>query len=245
MRRAGDAAEAPDPTAVRQANSTFSAHSGARPDDLHQDAGDDVVRRGHLLRITDTHRLRCLILASASPRRAELLTRRRDPVRDAARRTWTRRRCAGEPPDDYVAAPGAREGRGRGAHRHPGRLVLGADTTVVVDGAILGKPADAAEAARRCCERLAGRPHEVLTGVALAGPGEPAVAVASTARLVRAHDIRRHRVVRRRRASGATRPAPMGFRAGCRDSSPGSRARTRTSSGCRSSLVCGPADALS
>ena len=60
------------------------------------------------------------------------------------------------------------------------RLVLGADTTVVVDGCILGKPADAAEA-REMLERLAGRAHEVLTGVALVGPAEPAVAVASTA----------------------------------------------------------------
>ncbi len=68
-------------------------------------------------------------------------------------------------------------------HPHPSAphpLVLGADTTVVVDEHILAKPADAAEA-RQMLERLAGRRHEVLTGVALAGPGDPVTAVASTA----------------------------------------------------------------
>lgn len=52
------------------------------------------------------------------------------------------------------------------ARLHPGRLVLGADTIVVLDGHILGKPADAAEA-RRMLGRLSGRMHTVFTGVAL------------------------------------------------------------------------------
>ena len=119
-----------------------------------------------------------LILASASPRRAQLL-------KAAGIRFETRAAdvdespLSGELPDAYVQRL-AREKAEAVAGTAPGRLVLGADTTVVVDRHILGKPADPAEA-RKMLERLAGRPHEVLTGVALAGVGEPAVAVASTA----------------------------------------------------------------
>jgi septum formation protein len=50
--------------------------------------------------------------------------------------------------------------------RHPGRWVLGADTEVVLEGEVLGKPGDAAHA-RRMLGRLSGRAHEVLTGFAL------------------------------------------------------------------------------
>ena len=50
--------------------------------------------------------------------------------------------------------------------RHPHDVVLGADTTVVVDGEILEKPEDAADAARML-RRLSGRAHDVFTGVAL------------------------------------------------------------------------------
>jgi septum formation protein len=52
-----------------------------------------------------------------------------------------------------------------------GVVVLGADTTVVVDGEMLGKPADAAEA-RRMLQRLAGSRHEVITGVSVRRGGE-------------------------------------------------------------------------
>ena len=50
--------------------------------------------------------------------------------------------------------------------RHSGDVVLGADTTVVLDGEIFGKPVDDAEAALML-RKLSGRTHEVLTGVAL------------------------------------------------------------------------------
>ncbi len=56
------------------------------------------------------------------------------------------------------------------AARYPDALVLGADTVVVRDGAILGKPRDAAEA-RSMLRSLAGRSHEVYTGVAIVGEG--------------------------------------------------------------------------
>jgi septum formation protein len=53
----------------------------------------------------------------------------------------------------------------------PGELVLGADTDVALDGDILGKPADAEQAAA-FLERLSGRTHEVVGGVVLTGVGE-------------------------------------------------------------------------
>jgi septum formation protein len=57
--------------------------------------------------------------------------------------------------------------------RHPAHWVLGADTVVEVEGLLLGKPADRSEA-ERMLARLAGREHQVLTGISLLGPrGEP------------------------------------------------------------------------
>lgn len=52
------------------------------------------------------------------------------------------------------------------AEAHPGKLVIGADTIVVVDGLVLNKPADRADAIAML-RRLAGRSHQVMTGVAL------------------------------------------------------------------------------
>ena len=72
--------------------------------------------------------------------------------------------AAGEP--RAVAAENAR----RKALAVPGDLVLGADTLVAVDGAILGKPRDAAQAADYV-GRLAGRTHEVVGAIALARDG--------------------------------------------------------------------------
>jgi septum formation protein len=56
------------------------------------------------------------------------------------------------------------------AARHPDAVVIGADTLVGLDGAVLGKPRDLAEAAGML-ERLAGRVHEVCTGVCLCAAG--------------------------------------------------------------------------
>jgi septum formation protein len=53
---------------------------------------------------------------------------------------------------------------------HPGELVLAADTLVVIDGELLGKPSDPVDA-RRMLGRIAGREHTVLTAVALDEPG--------------------------------------------------------------------------
>jgi septum formation protein len=111
-----------------------------------------------------------LILASASPRRRELLAQAgfefevhpahipEDPL-------------PGEDPMAYVTrlamekaqAVFARVSASGGL---PGLAVLGADTTVTLDGHILGKPSDAADAARML-RQLSGRSHRVITGIAL------------------------------------------------------------------------------
>jgi septum formation protein len=71
----------------------------------------------------------------------------------------------GEAPEAYVVRLAA-EKASSAAERITDRLVLGADTTVVIDGQILGKPVNLDDA-RRMLKSLSGRRHEVLTGVAL------------------------------------------------------------------------------
>jgi septum formation protein len=109
-----------------------------------------------------------LVLASASPRRRELLASAGIAF-DVEPVDVDERREPGEAPEAYVERV-ARLKAGGGARRHPARAVLGADTVVVVDGEVLGKPASAADAARML-RRLSGRAHAVLTGVALAWQG--------------------------------------------------------------------------
>lgn len=113
-----------------------------------------------------------LVLASASPRRAELLAAlgAHFAVRPADVDESNRPHEAAH---DYVA----RLARAKAAAVFaPGTVVVAADTTVVVDDDILGKPAGAAEA-RAMLSRLADRAHEVHTGVAVAidPPREPGV----------------------------------------------------------------------
>jgi septum formation protein len=77
----------------------------------------------------------------------------------------------GETAEAYVLRI-AREKASAVFRRESGNPVLGADTTVAIDGLILGKPADDEEA-RTMLERLSGRVHDVLTGIAVrAGSGE-------------------------------------------------------------------------
>lgn len=90
----------------------------------------------------------------------------------------------GEPARDYVRRV-AREKAGAGLLRvvgAPGALVLAADTEVVLDGEVFGKPADAGQA-RAVLERLNGREHEVLSSVCVADAGrEQQVDVVSVVR---------------------------------------------------------------
>jgi septum formation protein len=118
-----------------------------------------------------------LVLASASPRRAEIL-------RNAGFEFDTRAMLvdeslrAGEQPGAYVCRLAVEKARAAAAAQvHASdsdgasdgasdRLFIGADTAVVVDGEIFGKP-ESGEDARRMLRRLSGRAHEVHTGLAL------------------------------------------------------------------------------
>ena len=105
-----------------------------------------------------------LILASASPRREQLLREmglafaivRPDDVEELA---------SGLAPEALASHNAQRKARAV-AGRHREALVLGADTIVVLDGVVYGKPRDKAEAVRML-GRLAGRAHDVFTGVCL------------------------------------------------------------------------------
>lgn len=84
----------------------------------------------------------------------------------------------GTAPAEAVERVARRKGR-RVAAAHPEAIILAADTTVILDGRALGKPADEAEA-HRMLRQLSGRTHEVFTGIALVHPG--------SGRLVSAHE---------------------------------------------------------
>ena len=210
-----------------------------------------------------------LVLASASPRRAELLT--------AAGFTFAvlavdldERAQPGEAPADYVRrlaaeksarafellegaareTPGERGGRGaRGARDaravrlaeegppatktlRPGEVVvLGADTTVVVGGEILGKPAHDRDAGRML-RLLSGRAHEVMTGISLrSAAGEVGGVETTTVWFARLSpdDIAEYVAS----GEGRGRPAGTPFKASRRGSSHGSRGLIRTLSGSR------------
>lgn len=107
-----------------------------------------------------------LILASASPRRRELLTSLGIPHAVLAP-SIDETPHPGEPPDGYVRRL-AEEKASAIAVSEPDKLVLGADTAVVLGGEILGKPQQAG-IARQMLARLSGEIHSVFTGVALSG----------------------------------------------------------------------------
>ena len=110
-----------------------------------------------------------LILASASPRRAELL-RSAGIDFDIEPAHVDEDVHHGESPEAYVVRVAEDKARVVSA-RFPDRIVLAADTTVVVEHEILGKPRDAADA-RWMLRLLSGRAHEVLTGVCVMSPAE-------------------------------------------------------------------------
>jgi len=103
------------------------------------------------------------ILASNSPRRRELLQNAGFEF-DVVPSTASENEIPGEAPEVFVRRLAVAKASQVAAGAPRGRLVLGADTAVVVSGEILGKPADPADAARML-RRLSGRSHQVLTGV--------------------------------------------------------------------------------
>ncbi|NBB14906.1 septum formation protein Maf [Caulobacter sp. SLTY] len=110
-----------------------------------------------------------LVLASASPRRLQLLRQAGvdpdlvDPsdIDETPGKDETPRRLALRLAQEKAAAVAA---------RHPDAFVLGSDTLVAVGRRVLNKPADEAEA-RRMLSLLSGRSHRVMTGVAVVAPG--------------------------------------------------------------------------
>jgi len=118
-----------------------------------------------------------LILASGSPRRAEILTSvgweftKIVPDIDESE-------VPGESPEDYVQRL-AREKAEAVARKNNESVILAADTTVVIDDQIIGKPVDM-EDARRMLRLLSGKGHEVLTGVAVLIDGDMRIGLQRT-----------------------------------------------------------------
>lgn len=105
-----------------------------------------------------------LILASASPRRRELLAELGVPF-EIVSADVTEHEAPDSDPRHMVAHNAALKAEWVSA-RHPDAFVLGADTTVCIDDLVLNKPRDLAEA-RAMLRRLSGRTHSVFTGLAL------------------------------------------------------------------------------
>jgi septum formation protein len=118
-----------------------------------------------------------LILASGSPRRAEILTSVGWPFTKVVPDIDETER-PGEAPEAYVQRLATEKAAAISAN-FPGEFVLGADTTVVIDKRIIGKPVDIDDA-RGMLRLLSGRPHEVLTGVAVVRDGQARVDVERT-----------------------------------------------------------------
>ena len=117
-----------------------------------------------------------LVLASKSPRRREILTAAGIEfiIRTA---DLIEQREPHETPDEYVRR--LAQSKASAIKAADDEIVLGADTEVVIDGEVLGKPKDHADAARML-KQLSGREHEVITGICLIGRGRKIVDSART-----------------------------------------------------------------
>ena len=147
------------PTAAFQAKSTLPSESGASRSSCESAPGSAVAWENRSMR---------LILASASPRRAELLRAAGFEFETIVTDVDESVR-PGESPSMYVRRLAAEKSAAAGAQvaGHAGDvIVLAADTTVVVEAEILGKPRDDAEASNML-RRLSGRRHDVLTGISV------------------------------------------------------------------------------
>jgi septum formation protein len=118
-----------------------------------------------------------LILASASPRRRELLTQA-GLTFDVDPAHIDESRHVDELPTAYVQRLALEKAQATYV-RHPKATVLGADTTVVLDGEIMNKPASRADA-ERMLRALSGRTHQVYTGVAVVAASTQRVHIETT-----------------------------------------------------------------
>ena len=118
-----------------------------------------------------------LVLASGSPRRSEIMNSvgwefvKAVPDIDESERD-------GEGPEIYVQRLAKEKAEAVGAS-YPDQIVLAADTTVVIDDGIIGKPVDLDDA-RRMLRMLAGNWHEVLTGIAVMRNGNTEIGLQRT-----------------------------------------------------------------
>jgi septum formation protein len=119
-----------------------------------------------------------VVLASGSPRRRELL-RMIGIAHEVMPADIDESYFPGEPPPAHAERLAREKGRVM-AERHPDALVISADTIVVIDGEVLGKPRDVAEAARML-RALSGRTHVVFTAIAVARHGRVESAVEAVA----------------------------------------------------------------
>lgn len=150
-----------------------------------------------------------IILASKSPRRKQLLsmmgleftvqTADIDETMDPS-----------QTPAHEVAAVSARKAE-KIAAQHPQDVIVSADTIVVIDGKILGKPKDEQDAARML-RLLSGRTHTVYTGLTVHADGKANMQVVSTGVTFRRFPTRKLPRISKRR-SRWTRRAPTAFRA--------------------------------
>lgn len=107
-------------------------------------------------------------LASSSPRRQEMLAWLKIPF-DIQPADLDETPLRGEAPDEYVWRLAGEKAHGNAPGVGDGRLVLAADTTVTIDGIILGKP-ETPQEATDMLSRLRGRTHQVYTAIALFDP---------------------------------------------------------------------------
>lgn len=177
------------------------------------------------------------VLTSGSPRRRDLIRQVGIPARicpAVGKETSSKR-----DPRAYAADLARHKAQeiAQQEEKTPGDYcVIGADTIVVLDGAILGKPKDRADA-KRMITALQGRSHEVITGVCLSYrrdglSGQCAFSEVSSVRVVPMSEEEIDCTWLPARPM--TRPGPTGFRAPLASTWPGSRATTTTSSACRS-----------
>ena len=110
-------------------------------------------------------RMQKIILASGSPRRRELLATAGIPF--AVRTSEVDETTSLKDPEEVVKELSCRKCKDVLEQEPPGTIVLGADTIVAMDGVILGKPENEADA-KRMLQELQGRTHDVYTGVTIA-----------------------------------------------------------------------------
>ena len=120
-----------------------------------------------------------IILASGSQRRREIIGALDAAVEIVPSGIDERSASPDEQAEEYVASIAASKASAVASNGHSGVLVIGADTSVVLNGGVLGKPDNEAEALEMLTA-LRGRPHRVVTGVTVSRDGMAAASVTSS-----------------------------------------------------------------